>query len=372
MSLGEPAYSGSESRVGMCFETDWGVTPTTGSDPSKVIDTTKLRFVTMKEESINGNPNVEVVTDEMAGDRMLSRAIENGRDISGNLRFLTGPESVGWLLTAILGAPTTTTLHASDGSYGGVYQHVWPAAARTRADWPKPMSIESQYSANQYSKLVIGALLRRLTLDTPNNRSMEATAEFLAKQLVWLYPNGAPGEVGSGTTDAETGVTRPAVLTASPIFISEDPWHWKHLKAYPTIDSVNIEEMLSSSIDIQMLGMEGLFTGGSGRDIGTWKADNCQFSGRGTFIFEDPDRWSKTMQGVEAALEIEFEGDTIRADQSDKSSLKFEFPYVKIMTADLANRVGTIEQELPWTALKDPVTGKDATITLVNTTSAYG
>jgi len=366
MTLPVPAPSGSESVVGLVRESPWGTTPVTGvANPNKTID--GIIFVAMKEENIQGNPNIDPQTDDMSADREIQRIVDGGRINQGTIRFTPGPESIGYFLTAMFGTPDSSQLHSSSGTAEAVHQHTWYPGYQERADWPVPYSIESQISTLK-SKLIQGALLRRMTLDLPNNAIMATDLDIIAKRLVWLYPVADAATHGSGTVD-QRGITRPAVMTAVPGLIDETGWHFKQLKAYPQIGNADAQSITAMSWELQFLGLEGLFTGGSGRDIGTYRVDNFQLGGRATVIFEDEDLWEHIQDGAYFALDATLEGDTLQADH--KNSLRIQAYSCKFNSADVPNRVGALEYDLPWTARKDPTEGFSTKITLINSVSSY-
>lgn len=358
MTMQTPVYSGSDSAVGIKREATWGTTPTTGSDPNKTID--GINFFFCKEENIQEAISVDPQTDDMTADREISRIIQNGGMVGGGLRFIPGPETIGYILTALFGTPTTTTLAATSGSAEAVYQHVFSPGLNTRANWPVPYSIESRYSDTR-SKLVQGALCRRLALDIPNNGAVTANPEFLAKKILWLAS-------ASGATD-DRGNTLPAKVTASPTFIDEEPWHFKQLTAYPQIDDVNVEMLQSLSIEPGFVGLEGLFTGGSGTEIGTYRVDNFQISGRSTIHFEDEDFWEDRIRGLYFKFEATLKGDLIQGAYYNQ--LEMVVYSAKAGNNDVINKVGDLTYDFGWSGRKDPTEGKSCQFTLINTVSSY-
>lgn len=364
MTLQVPGVSGSESRVGITRESTWGTTPTTGADPDKTI--TGLTFMPMKEENIQSRLSRDPQTDDMTGQREIERIISNGSSIGGSFRLLGGPESIGYFLTAIFGTPNTSTLAASSGSYEGAYQHIWYPGYQTRANWPAFYSIESQLSSLK-SKLIQGAILSGLTIDVPNNGAMTISPEVgVAKKIIWLYPD-ADDANGSGTTD-ERGNTRPAIMTASPVSLSEDPFHFKHITAYPEIDSAAQQSVTSLSWNPQ-LAVEGLFTGGSGADIGSYRVDGFQIGGRVTMLFEDETLWETLELGTPFKLDATLRGDLIQGAYYNQLQM---ISYACVAnTDDVVNKVGNLEYDFAWTGKKDSVEGKSCQITLINTVSSY-
>ena len=359
MSLGTPTYSGSESAVGIVRESTWGTTPVTGSDPNKVIS--GITFIPIKEESFDINKNIEPQTDDMVADREIQRIIDNGATVEGGIRFIPGPESIGYLLTAMFGTPTTSTLAESSGTAEAAYQHVFSPGLNTRANWPVPYSIESIISGVK-SKLVRGAIIRRLPIDLPNNAVCMVTPDFMAKDIIMLT-------TASGGTDT-TSRTLPAKLTASPTFLDETEFHWKQLSGFvPEIDSVDQPGVTSLSFDLAFPGLEGLFTGGSGMDIGTFRVDNFQLGGRVSMLFEDEAMWNKIYNGTYFKVEAKLTGDTIQG--AHKNSLDIVAYSCKCASPGVVNRVGNIEYSFDWTARQDPTAGKSCLITLINTVSSY-
>lgn len=358
MSLQTPAYSGSESIVGLTRETTWGTTPTSGSDPNKAIS--GIVFMPMKEENIQSQLSREPQTDDMRADREVHRIISNGSTVGGTLRMTAGPESIGYFLTAMFGSPTTTQLAASSGSYEGAYQHIWHPGLNTRTNWPAPYSIESQM-AGVASKLIQGCLITRLPIDLPNNGPMMITPEFgVCKKLLWLTS-------ASGGVD-DRGNTLPAKITASPTIITEDEWHFKQLVAYPQIDDVNQQSVTSLSWE-PTLAIEGLFTGGSGAEIGSYRVDNFMLSGRATMLFESDDLWEKFERGLNFELDATLRGSLIQGAYYNQ--LQILSYSCKANTDDVVNRVGSLEYDFAWTAQESAAQGKSCQITLINTVSSY-
>lgn len=352
-----PVLSGSDSVVGIARESTWGTTPTTGSDPNKTI--TGAIFFPMKEESIDAQPGTEPQRDDMGANREITRIPDGGRTVEGGLRFLPGPESIGYLFTMLFGTPNTSTLAASSGTAEAAYQHIWYPGYQTRANWPVPYSIESRFS-DVRSKLIRGALLRRLALDIPNNGLVSATPDFLAKDELWLT-------TASGGTD-DDGRALPAKITASPTLIDEEPWHWIDVKAYPQIDNVDQQMVTSLSFEF-MLNLVGLFTGGSGKNIGSYRVDNFELSGRSTIEFDDETLWMKFYRGLFFQLEATLEADTIQG--AYKNSLEIIAYDCKATRNANVNQVGSLQYDFGWTAREDPTEGKSCQITLVNTVASY-
>lgn len=363
MSITTPALSGSESVVGIVRESTWGTTPTSGADPDKVID--GIIFFPVKEEGIEAGFSAEEQLDDMSADREISRIIENGSPNEGSMRFTPGPETIGYFLTMIFGSPDTTELAAPTGTAEGAYQHVWYPGQNARTGWPAPYSIESIFAAVR-SKLIRGALCRSLNIDIPNNGPAMATGDFMAKNTIWLGTK--DGAMGSGTTNS-LSETRPAVMTAEPTLLEETPWHFKQIKAYPQIDDVDIEEVLSINPEFSFPGMEGLFTGGSGLDLGTYRVDNFKFGGRAVMLFENETYWEKFKRGAFFKLEITLQGDVIQG--AHRNSLEIIGYSCKANSNATPNRVGNLTYDFAWTARKDPTEGKSCQITLINTVSSY-
>lgn len=371
MSQVTPALSGSESVVGFTREAAWGITPTSGSDPNKVIgranaqSTVYPAFFPVKEEGIEAGFNAEPQMDDMSYNREISRIIEHGSMNEGSLRFIPGPETIGILFTALFGTPDTTTLAASSGTAEGAYKHVWYPGQVTRTGWPAPFSIESIFGAVR-SKLIRGALIRRLPLDLPNNGPMMATPEFLAKNIIWLGT--AAGGAGSGLINT-LGETYPAVMTASPTLLDETPWHFKQLSAYPQIDDVDIEGLDSINFEFAFPGMEGKFTGGSGLDLGNYRVDNFQLSGRAVMSFQNATYWNTFKSGAYFKMEAQLKGDLIQG--SYYNQLNIIAYSCKANSNDTPNRVGDLTYDFAWTARKDPTENKSCQIELINTVAQY-
>lgn len=366
----KPAASGSASSVGLARESAFGTTPTTGSDPAKTIS--NIMFIPMKEENIQGNANVEPQTDDMNGSREISRIIDNGTVNTGTLRYTLGFDSVGYIFTALLGSPATTKQADTSGSAEAAYQHIWYPGQQARANWPVSYSIESQMADTLRSKLIQGAYFTGATLDIANNRAAEAQVNVLAKDITWLYPTGTTGK-GSGTAD-ERGLTRPAVMTATPTFLDEPEIHFCHIKAYPQVTrvgqtAVDQQSVESISFEPKFTGLDGLFTGGSGKSIGSVRVDNFELSGRMNILFEDETIWAYAQNGSYFTIDITLEGPVIQG--AFKNSIRIQIPSAKFSTSDVPNRAGTLAYDLPWTARRDPATGRSCTITVVNTTTKY-
>lgn len=361
-----PANTGGGSAVGFAREDTWGTPPTSAAaDPNKAFGSVShpAHFLAMKEESFEPNVDAEPQLDDLDQDRQVSRVIDNGNSNAGSLRAHVGPESIGWFFTMLFGTPTTTTVLSSSGSYDAVYQHIWyPGVNAARSAWPAPFSIESRLDTIA-SKLIMGALINKLGIEIGNNAAVIASADFIAKAMQIL---GAAGT--SGTNDDE-GVARPCILTASPTFIDETPWHFKHIKAYPTIDGSDATVISSLGYDFDYPDLHGIFTGGSGANIGTYGVDKFQHAGRCTMLFENDDMWYKIKQGAYFALISELEGATIQGES--KFYLKIESFSCKAAQPGLANRVGDLAYDFAFQTRKDPVTGLACRITLKNSVSTY-
>lgn len=358
MSIGIPALSGSESAVGLVRESTWGTTPVTGSDPNKTIN--GIVFIPIKTETLDINKNVEPQTDDMVADREIQRIVTNGATVEGGITFTPGPESIGYLFTAMFGTPTTSTLAATSGTAEAAYQHIWYPALNTRANWPAPYSIESILAATK-SKLSRGCIIRSLPIDLPNNAVATCSPDFLAKDQIILGS-------ASAATDS-TGRTVPAKMTAAPTFLCETEWHWRHLVAYPQIDDVDQQSVTSLSFNFAFPGIEGIFTGGSGVDIGTFRVDNFQLTGRATILFEDETIWNKIYNGADMKIEAELKGDLIQGAHYNKLSI---VAYTcKVSSPGTSNQVGNLEYSLDWSAKQSCTDSKSCQITLINTVASY-
>jgi hypothetical protein len=353
----QPALSGAESVVGLTREPDWGETPVTGAVGAKTI--AGIVFFPVKEESIQDQPSADPQADDLNASREIVRIHSHGTHPAGAVRLEPGPESLGYLLTALFGTPATSTLSSSGGT--AAYQHIWyPGQVTDRTQWPAPHSIESIFAATR-SKLVRGALLQHLALDVPNNGPLAAGCDWLGKNLIWL----------TSESDGENslGESRPAVMTANPTVIEEDAFHFKQIVAYPQIDDVNVEEVLSIGLDFAFPGLEMLFTGGSGDHPGNYRVDKFQFSGRATMLFENEEYWELFRQSFfKVAV-------TLRAAEA---ILGAYYPQLEIIgyscrasASDVPNRVGTHAYDFGWAGREDPTEGKSCQITLVNTVSSY-
>jgi hypothetical protein len=210
-------------------------------------------------------------------------------------------------------------------------------------------------------------MITKLGIDLPNNGPMTLTGDFLAKNIIWL--GATTDSMGSGTTN-DLGETRPAVMTATPTWISETEFHHKQItSAYPKIADVEQDSEISLTYEFAFPGMEGLFTGGSGLDLGTYRVDNFQSSGRMTMLFEDESHWETFKAGTYFKLETILRGDLIQG--SYYNQLDIVHYSCKVNTNDVINRVGNLEYDFGWTARKDPTQGKSCQVTLINSTSDY-
>ena len=365
MSLVTPAYVGGESVVGFAREGTWGdAEVSVAAHPNKAFGSVAhpAKFAALKEETFDVAKNADPQLDDMIGDREVARIIENGNTIEGGLRGNVGPEFIGYLFTMLFGTPDTTMLVDSSGTLDAAFQHVWYPGYNTRANWPASYSFESRLSSVK-SKLITGALLRRLAIDLANNAPVVITPDFIAMAMQILQGAGT-----SGTLD-DAGDTLPCILTANPTLIDETPWHWQHLVAYPEIDDLPQQSVMALNFEFAFPDMRGLFTGGGGLNIGTWAADKFQLSGRATILFEDETIFYKIKNGSYMKIEATLEGATIQG--ANKYSLAIAAYSAKSSNPGVANRVGDLQYEIPFTCREDPTEGKSCQITLVNSVSSY-
>lgn len=364
MSNTIPALTGGGSIVGWAREAAWGTVPTTGEDPNKTFGSAEhpAHFAAVKEESFDPQVNAEPQMDDMAEDREVIRVVTNAPNYAGGIRLLAGPETIGWLLTMVFGSPETSQLaESSGGSDNDVYQHIWTPGANARAEWPAPFSIESRLDTVR-SKLIQGALIQRLPIDIPNNGPMMCTPAMIAKAMQMI----TTGE--SGEADGE-GVAKICGLTANPTLIDEEPWHFKHIKASPTIDAEAIDSVTSVSFEFAFPDLHGILTGGSGTSLGAYGVDKFQLTGRASILFQDEDLWYKAKSGDAFALVAELEGDTIQGNYKDY--LKIEVFAAYASNPGLINRVGDLTYDLPWSAKRDVTEGISCRVTLKNSVASY-
>lgn len=365
MSLTTPAYTGGESVVGFAREAAYGTVPTTGANPNKTFGSAEhpAKFLPVKEESFDPTVNADPQMDDLDQNREVSRIIANGNTNDGALRLIPGPESIGYFLTMLFGSPSTTQLAASSGGTDNdVYQHIWYPGLNTRGNWPVPYSVESRLSSVR-SKIIAGAIIRRLPIDIPNNGAMTISPDFFAKSMQMIQGDGT-----SGTNDPE-GNALPCCLTANPTMISETEWHWRHLKAYPQIDGADEQGVTACNFEFAFPDIRGLFTGGSGQNIGTYALDKFQISGRSTILFEDEDLWYKIKSGTYFKIDATLEGAVIQG--AHKNALQIIAYSCKASEPGLANRVGDLAYDFFWTGRKDPTEGKSCQITLINSVASY-
>jgi hypothetical protein len=363
--LAEHAASGSSSIVGWVREASWATTPVAGTHPDKTIS--GILFFPVKEENIQGPIDISPQEDDMAATREMQRVAQNIGKVIGTLRFNPGPETLGDLFTMLFGTPETSGLHPSSGSTEAVYEHVWyPGVETDRQKWPVPFSIESQYGGLR-SKLIQGGVLRRLPLTIGNNAAVTAMPEFLAKRIIWLYPD-SDNTHGSGTVD-QIGNTRPAVMTPSPVVIDEPAWHWKDTRPYVTLTGVDCEETTALLLDLGFPNLDGLFMGGCGTEIASYQVPNLRVGGRMAIQFKERDLWDQILAGDEFALAFSLRGALIQGGHYEQ--FDFSAPACTFDEAQIANQVGELAYDLGWVARRDPVTGRTCTVTLTNTVSSY-
>lgn len=362
MSLNKPALTGGGSAVGLAREATWGTVPTTGSHPNKAFGN-PAHFMLTKEETFAPKVNADPQMDDLDNNREIGRVIPHGDTCDGSLRLNVGPDSIGYFFTMLFGTPSTSTVLSSSGAYEAAYQHIWyPGVNTGRGHWPAPHSIESRLD-NYRSKIISGALIRQGAFEIPNNAAMMLAADFLAKNVQIVQ-----GADTSGVDDA-SGDDKPCIVTASPTMIDEDPWHFKLIKAYPQLAAADAESITSLAFNLAFPDLHGVFTGGSGKKIGTYGVDKFQASGRVTMLFEDETIFYKIKDGEYFKIEATLEGSVIQGAQ--KNSLKVEFFSVMCPEPGLINKVGDLEYDFPFTCRKDPSEGKSCQITLINTVSSY-
>ena len=358
-----PALSGSDSIIGFTRESTYGTTPVSGIDPNKTIS--NILFLPVKEESINPASFLDICKDVMLGGRKIARGRANGPNIKGSLRFTGGTESLGYILTMIMGTPATTSLAASSGTDEGAFQHIWYNGQRTRTEYPVPYSIESQYAGTR-SKLIQGAICNKAAIQLNNNGAMICIPEFIGKGIRWLYPD-ADDANGSGTTDLK-GKTRPAVMTTSPVMIEEPYWHFRQLSAYPQLDDRNYPTVMSIFLNHGFTAVDGRFTAGSGNEIGTYRVDNFILEGRITLLFSTELLFDSFINDDSFKLEFSLIGDTIQGAYANR--IDFIANNCKGET-EMINKVGTLMYDIPFTALVDSATDKECQFTIVNTVASY-
>jgi hypothetical protein len=371
MALTVPALTGGGSAVGFARETAWGTPATSAAaDPNKLFGSVAhpAHFLAVKEETFEPKVDAQPQLDDLDQNREVSRVIANGNSIDGSIRCNVGPESIGWFLTMLFGTPQSSMLHDSSGSVGQVWQHIWEPgrtgadAAQARADWPAPFSFESRLDTYR-SKLIMGALAKKLAIEVPNNGAVMLSADFIAKAMQVIQGAGT-----SGVVDAES-VAKPCILTSNPTFISETEWHWKQIIASPQLDAADALAVTSLSYDFDFPDLHGIFVGGSGQNIGSYGVDKFQHSGRATMLFEDEAMFYKIKQGTYFSLSATLEGALIQS--AHKYSLKIESLSCMAAQPGLPNKVGDLQYDFAFSARKDPTTGHSCRVTLVNTTSTY-
>jgi hypothetical protein len=378
-----PALTGGGSAVGFARETTWGTPETSGSGATKTFGSVAhpSHFLAVKEETFDPKVNANAQMDDLDQNREISRIIADGNTLDGSIRCNIGRESFGWFMTMLLGNPSTTqTAASSGGSDNDVDQHIWipgisdgkyPSAGGAplaRSAWPLPFSFESRLDTAK-SKLITGALCKRLGFELGNNAAAMLTADFIAKKMQILQ-----GANTAGVVDP-SGVAKPCVLTVDPTFMDENIWHWKEIDiGLPKLSNragvlTDAACITSIAYDLAFPDLHGIFTGGSGQDIGTYGVDKFQASGRVTMLFEDETLLYMIKDGLYFASEVLLTGDDIQT--GSPYSLKFEILSAMAAQAGIPNKVGDLQYDFAWNARRDPTEGSSMRITLVNSVADY-
>ena len=350
----EPWSVQSDQMVGMVRESSWSETPTTGEDPLKVID--GIRFFGVKREAIQAEPDVQPQVDDMNVNREVQRIVKNNSLVQGNLNLVAGMESLGYYLTAIMGAPSTSILAS------GVYQHVWYPGQNPRDEWPVPYSIESKMYVGR-SKLLQGAVCTKLPMFVSNNGPMLLAPVFTGRKVVWLYPSDH-SEYGSGTIDAR-GNSRPAFMTDAVNWLSENYLHFVQIAAFPQVDGADAPEIISLYLEPKFQRLIPHFTGGSGAVIGSFSVDDFVLSGRMTMLFQDETMWEKVERGLPMDLAATFNGDPI--DETFSEQLAVEVSSAVFDQKATVNQVGELAYDFGFAAKGVP----SCRFALTNSTSGY-
>lgn len=362
-TLNIPGPSGSEGIIGFTRETSWGTTPTDGTDPDKTIS--DIIFLPCKQETFSSTGFLVPGIEMMSGQRKLTKVKTNAADIRGNLRFVAGADSLGYLFTMLLGSPSTTELAGSSGTADGAYQHIWYNGLNSRSEYPAPYSIESQY-AGLRSKLIQGAILTKFNIEINNNSPVIVIPEFIGKSMRWLHPTDDDAK-GSGTLD-KRGKTRPAVMTASPIILCEDYLHFTDIRAYPEINDDIYPTVLDLNISPGYANVSAIYTAGGGDEIGSYSVDNFHLQGKICLLFSDEELLEEFMEDQTFKLEFALRGSLIQGEYYN------EFSFAALSCKgepETANRVGTLAVDINFHALVDCATNQECSFTIINTVSSY-
>ncbi len=362
-TLNIPAPSGSEGIIGFTRESTWGTTPTAGIDPDKTIS--DIIFLPCKQETFSSTGFLVPGIEMMSGQRKLTKVKTNAADIRGNLRFVAGADSLGYLFTMLLGSPSTTELAGSSGTADGAYQHIWYNGLNSRSEYPAPYSIESQY-AGLRSKLIQGAILTKFNIEINNNSPVIVIPEFIGKSMRWLHPTDDDAK-GSGTLD-KRGKIRPAVMTASPIILCEDYLHFIDIRAYPEINDDIYPTVLDLSISPGYSNVSAIYTAGGGDEIGSYSIDNFHLQGKICLLFSDEELLEEFMDDQTFKLEFALRGSLIQGEYYNE----FSFSALSCKgEPETANRMGTLKVDINFHALVDCVTNQECVFTIINTVSGY-
>lgn len=301
------------------FESTFGTAPASGFLELPIISHT------LGEERTNES-------DDTIGNGRKPRAPEKGtREAGGNVIIPVEAESFGFWLKALFGAPTTTGT--------GPYTHVFEAGAA--ASLPS-MSFETWMPQVPFSSMVEGCVANTLALDVASTGRLQATIGLLAQKE---------------TIDSESNAGSPTAFSAYTRFPASSA-------ALQRNGSALTSKGESGAINVSNT-LEALrFVDGT-EVVGEIETGPSLVTGNVQLRFGDTTMLTQAIDLTASTL-------TVVMNPGGDETLTFLMHevYLPRPKVEVPGPAG-VQANFEYSAVSDPSTGKQMTVTLVNNTASY-
>lgn len=382
-------FSGITSAVGMAIESQFCLPPLSGTNPATVGvgNSNPLRYMMVQPGGgVLGEPNL-FLGPEVDGDFQLRRAVMMGRNYLGHFRFLADPENLFYPFLGMFGKEVITTLQAASGTTPGVYQHQFQPWAQIPS-----FTVEEDIGDGTWGRLSCGALVQQLDLQLA--QILTAQIELVAhRQLPNRYPdqNGhltdyffgvtpTPLPPAMGGTGAVTIVRTPPpppfvdlVASGGGPLVFAGITHGSvagFASAWLLLDNnpVAVDILEGSHISFERE-IQSLQTAGSGFDPSAVTLNRFLVSGRLVALYKAMDLPQAAVAGRTLGLNFAVNGGGI-GSTGFSYKLEVYLPNLRLQRAPLPLTAEMLAIDADFVALRDPIQGYAAQVTLVNTMNA--
>lgn len=383
------AYTGITSAVGLAIESQFCQPPLSGTNPATVgiAGTNPLRYMIVEPGGgFAGEPELNLGA-EIEGDVQLLRAPMVGRKYQGAFRFYADPENLFYPLLGVFGRDIASTQQAASGTNPAVYQHQFLPGRQIPS-----FSVEEDIGDGTWARLSTGVLVQKLELQLA--RLFTAEVALLAhRQLPNRYPDGnghivdyffgatptllPPAMGGNGSLTVVRTPPPPSFVDVSANgggpFVFAEIAHGTQAgfaSAWLQVDGNPIAvDLLEGSCILFEREIQSVLVAGSGYDPGAAVVNRFLCSGRLVCLYEGMDLPEAALAARQVGLNFAVTGIGIGSTGLGYH-MEVHLPNLRLVRAPLPLTEGMLAIDADFVALRDPVLGYTAKVTLVNTVNA--